>query len=352
MSYVATRGGEEAIRKAENLFQEWVNGLRPEFIGALEEGLPLLLDRIMGEASLYAPSLAALALAQAGGDLYEAILLLRAYRSTLPRVAYAEPIRPEGMITLRRVSAAFKDVPGGQVLGPTLDYSPRLLRLEALGEAVSPQVVPPDPEPLPHPLPPVSAWLRGTGLLPPAEAETPGYRIPDLTRQALVFPSPRAMRLQALARADTGGMLSLAYANMRGYGAVHPTVNELRLGYAEVRVRHPVTGVSFSVGRVRYSYAEVVSRNVEADGGYPLALGFAATLGWNETKVIAGAVLDLAMNLREPHPAHTEEFVLLHTDPVEAHGFCIHYKLPHYVMFLSALERIRKTHPSRGTEEA
>ena len=42
-----------------------------------------------------------------------------------------------------------------------------------------------------------------------------------------------------------------------------------------------------------------------------------------------------------PHPAHTEEFVLYHTEPVEASGFCIHYKLPHYVTFQSGLDALR-----------
>jgi Bacterial phosphonate metabolism protein (PhnI) len=43
-----------------------------------------------------------------------------------------------------------------------------------------------------------------------------------------------------------------------------------------------------------------------------------------------------------PLVAHTEEFVLSHTEPVEASGFCIHYKLPHHVTFQSDLDRVRK----------
>lgn len=70
--------------------------------------------------------------------------------------------------------------------------------------------------------------------------------LPDITREPASFPAPRAHRLQMLARADTGGVLSLGYASMRGYGMAHPTVNELRLGYAEVRLRHPVTGATFT----------------------------------------------------------------------------------------------------------
>jgi alpha-D-ribose 1-methylphosphonate 5-triphosphate synthase subunit PhnI len=125
---------------------------------------------------------------------------------------------------------------------------------------------------------------------------------------------------------------------MRGYGLIHPTVNELRLAHAEIEVTHPVTGVSFSAGRARVSQAEVVTTGDKTG----LSLGFAATLGWNEVKLIAAATLDLEMNQSDPHPAHTEEFVMYHTEPVESSGFCIHFKLPHYVTFASSLDNLRK----------
>ena len=128
--YVAAKGGEEAIQQAERLYHDLKGKLTPEMVEQVEKGMPYLLDRIMGESSLYAPQLAALALAQAGGDTYEAVLILRAYRSTQPRLAYALPIDSNSMTVVRRISAAFKDIPGGQILGPTLDYSHRLLRLD------------------------------------------------------------------------------------------------------------------------------------------------------------------------------------------------------------------------------
>lgn len=87
------------------------------------------------------------------------------------------------------------------------------------------------------------------------------------------------------------------------------------------------------------SQCEVASK--AAGGAAPLSLGFAATLGWNEVKTIAGSMLDLEMSAPR-HPAHSEDFVLYHTEPVEASGFCIHYKLPHYVTFASALDALRK----------
>jgi alpha-D-ribose 1-methylphosphonate 5-triphosphate synthase subunit PhnI len=363
MAYVAARGGEQAIQQAEQLFQRLNGSCDPAFVQQLSCHLPYLIDRVMGEASLYAPELAALALAQTGGDLYEAVLLLRAYRSTQPRLAYSEPINAATTLTVRRISAAFKDIPGGQLLGPTLDYSHRMLNFGLLDGSNSNHVPLPEAEPGPAQegelapttgaaLPPVADWLRLNGLVAPAQEAEPSNPadLPDVTRDPIRFPAPRAHRLQSLARADTGGVLALGYAGMRGYGLTHPTVNELRLGLAELRLRHPVSGVSFCAGRIRVSQAEIVSNRAE-----DFELGFAATLGWNEVKVIAAAMLDLEMDQPAPHPAHSEEFVLYHTEPVEASGFCIHYKLPHYVTFSSALDNVRRVQaaaPAQDAEEA
>lgn len=344
MAYVAARGGEEAIQQAERLFHHLNGELSLDLVRAIEREMPYLVDRVIGEGSLYAPELAALALAQTGGDLYEAVLLLRAYRSTQPRIGYAECVTSEQILTLRRVSAAFKDIPSGQMLGPTLDYSHRLLRLDLLDGAPGYAGVSPTPAETAAPAsyPPVAGWQRLNGLLPPLPEQPPvdPAALPDLTREPLTFPASRAHRLQSLARGDTGGILALGYASMRGYGMAHPTVNEVRLAYADVRVRHPITGAIFSAGRVRVSSCEVVT--TFAGGDAQLGLGFAATMGWNEVKTIAGSMLDLEMDKTAPHPAHAEEFVLYHTEPVEASGFCIHYKLPHYVTFNSALDTLRR----------
>ncbi|MBZ9602999.1 carbon-phosphorus lyase complex subunit PhnI [Phyllobacterium chamaecytisi] len=336
MAYVATRGGEHAIEQAERLFRSDLGTITRDRVETVRDNFPYLVDRLMGEASLYEPDLAALALAQAGGDLYEAVLLLRAYRTTQPRIAIAEPVTQPDLFTVRRVSAAFKDIPGGQILGPTLDYSHRLLQVHVLmGEDYTPEPVIPAAEPAPATQPSLTDWQKAQGLIAdhPVETVSP-EKIPDLTREPLLFPAPRAHKLQSLARADTGGTLALGYSTMRGYGDVHPTVNELRLGEAPVRLRHP-RGTVFSAGRVRVSQAEIISKSKS------LELGFSATFGWNEVKVIAAAALDLASTRPDAHPASTEEFVLYHTEPVESSGFCIHFKLPHYVTFQSALDAIR-----------
>ncbi|PKQ06333.1 MAG: phosphonate metabolism protein PhnI, partial [Alphaproteobacteria bacterium HGW-Alphaproteobacteria-10] len=343
MAYVATRGGERAIEQAERLFRAELGEITAARVAEIERALPWLIDRLMGEASLYARDLAALALAQAGGEFYEALLLLRAWRTTQPRLSVARPVRQADLFTHRRISAAFKDVPGGQVLGPTLDYSHRLLEVGVLtGSAFCPVPVAPAAAPASAHLPSLTDWQKAQGLIDdPLPAPVARDDIPDLTREPLLFPAKRAHRLQSLARADTGGMLALGYSAQRGYGAAHPTVNELRLAEAEVHVRHP-EGTEFSVGRVRVSQCEMISKTVDPKTKVEsLHLGFTATLGWNEVKVIAGSTLDLNAELGADTPAGNEEFVLYHTEPVESSGFCIHLKLPHYVTFQSSLDALR-----------
>jgi alpha-D-ribose 1-methylphosphonate 5-triphosphate synthase subunit PhnI len=338
MAYVATRGGERAIEQSERLYRAELGRIDAARVAELRRALPMLIDRVMGEASLYEPDLAALALAQSGGDLYEAVLLLRAWRTTQPRLTIAEPVLQDRLFTHRRISAAFKDIPGGQILGPSLDYAHRILATGVLqDQPYVPSPVEPADTPAPARQPSLAAWQKAQGLVAdPPRADVAPDDIPDLTREPLLFPAERAHTLQSLARADTGGMLALGYSAMRGYGNAHPTVNELRLAEAEVRVRHP-RGTVFSAGRVKVSQAEVTSKGKSG----LLELGFCATLGWNEVKVISGATLDLnAPGAAKGSPVE-EEFFLYHTEPVEASGFCIHFKLPHYVTFQSSLDALR-----------
>jgi len=343
MAYVATRGGERAIEQTERLFRSDMGEITPERVAEVKAALPYLVERVMGEASLYDEEIAALALVQTGGEMFEAVLLLRAWRTTQPRLQVARPIEQEELFTHRRISAAFKDIPGGQVLGPTLDYSHRVLATEVLeGATYVPAAVEPAAKPSPAHQPSVAAWQAENNLLDlPERDETSPEDIPDVTREPLLFPSKRAHTLQSLARAETGGALALGYAAMRGYGQAHPTVNELRLAEAEIVVKHP-KGTEFSAGRVKVSQAEVVSKK-----GEKLELGFAATLGWNEVKCISAATLDLNSKGAPKGSATEEEFYLYHTEGVESSGFCIHFKLPHYVTFQSSLDAMRDANSKR-----
>ncbi len=348
MAYVATRGGERAIEQSERLFREEMGAIDAARVDEVKKGLPYLIDRIMGEASLYDEDLAALALAQTGGELYEAVLLLRAWRTTQPRLSVAAPIEQSSLFTHRRISAAFKDIPGGQVLGPTLDYAHRILATEVLeGDTYVPAAVTLADKPAPAYQPAVSAWQAENDLLSvPSADSVSGNDIPDLTREPLLFPAKRAHTLQSLARAETGGVLALGYAAMRGYGQAHPTVNELRLAEADITVAHP-DGRQFSAGRVKVSQAEVVDKKGEA-----LSIGYAATFGWNEVKCIAAATLDLNSKGSEKGSATEEEFFLYHTEGVESSGFCIHFKLPHYVTFQSSLDAMRDAKANKEAAKA
>src|ERR1700748_2904876 len=128
--YIAVKGGERAIEASRQLraaARRGDTGVPALEVAQIEQQLGLLVGRVMAEASLYDTSLAALALRQACGDAIEAAFLLRAYRTTLPRFAYSEPVDTDRMRVDRRVCAIFKDLPGGQLLGPTFDYTQRLL---------------------------------------------------------------------------------------------------------------------------------------------------------------------------------------------------------------------------------
>ena len=86
--YVAVKGGEQAIDNAHRLLAKKRRGdtAVPELsVEQIRQQLPLAVARVMSEGSLYDEELAALAIKQAAGDLVEAIFLLRAYRTTLPR---------------------------------------------------------------------------------------------------------------------------------------------------------------------------------------------------------------------------------------------------------------------------
>ena len=135
MGYVAVTGGQEAIQASIQLLKEYRSkGERPVDLQVLRDRMGLLIDRIMSEAGLYAPDYAALALKQCEGSPEEAVFLLRAYRSTLARNYTSRTVSGDQMHIRRRISSAFKDIPGGQVLGPTYDYVHRLLNFGLLEE--------------------------------------------------------------------------------------------------------------------------------------------------------------------------------------------------------------------------
>ena len=349
--YVAVKGGEAAIAASLRLLDEQRRGdaaVRELEVVQLREQLGLAVSRVMGEGSLYDPELAALALKQAQGDALEATFLLRAYRSTLPRLGYAEPVDTAAMRCERRISSIFKDLPGGQLLGASFDYSQRLLEFGLLhsGESVAPAgaaAVEVADEPMPHAL----AALGEAGMI---EKEVPPAGDPepmDITREPPLYPLSRAARLQMLARGDEGWVLGLAYSTQRGYANTHPFAGEIRHGHVAVELVPDELGFAIEIGEIELTECQMVNQFVgSAEQPPQFTRGYGLVLGHAERKAMAMSLVDRALRADEfgetvTSPAQQQEFALAHSDNVEASGFVQHLKLPHYVTFESELQMLR-----------
>jgi len=354
--YVAVKGGEKAIDNAHRLLAKKRRGDTsiPELsVEQIRQQLPLAVARVMSEGSLYDTELAALAIKQAAGDLVEAIFLLRAYRTTLPRFSPSMPIDTAQMLLSRRLSATFKDVPGGQLLGPTFDYTHRLLdfALLAEGEYPGPQTT---PDATLEPCPRVLGLLAREGLIKNESDDTGS--VADITRDPLEYPANRAQRLQALARGDEGFLLALGYSTQRGYGRNHPFAGEIRIGDVEVWIDPQELGFPICLGSIEVTECEMVNQFIgSATEQAQFTRGYGLAFGHAERKAMGMAMVDRSLRAKEfdeeiTSPAQLEEFVLSHCDNVDAAGFVSHLKLPHYVDFQSELELVRKLRqPAEGS---
>ncbi|AEC19869.1 hypothetical protein PT7_1329 [Pusillimonas sp. T7-7] len=357
--YVAVKGGEQAIDNAHALLAKKRRGdvSEPELsVAQIRHQMPLAVARVMGEGSLFDEELAALAIKQSAGDLLEAIFLLRAYRTTLPRFTYSVPLRTETMHVERRISATFKDLPGGQRLGPTFDYTHRLLDFSLLAEGAEQPAVEEAAAEQPQPCPRVVDMLAQEGLL---DVETDrGGAVPDITREPQDFPSSRAQRLQALARGDEGFLLALGYSTQRGYGRNHPFAGEIRIGRIEVWIEPEELDFAVPLGDIEVTECEMINQFVGSKTQPPqFTRGYGLAFGYAERKVMGMALVDRALRADEyqediESPAQQEEFVLMHCDNVEAAGFVSHLKLPHYVDFQSELDLIRRLRRGPADEAA
>lgn len=352
MGYVAVTAGEEVIERAEQLFEKQrvsgdSDGLEVE---QLDDQLGRLTAQTMSESGLFAPRLAALAVKQAQGDTIEAAFLLRAYRSTLERFDETVTVDPSEMIASRRVSPAFKDVPGGQILGATKDYTQRLLDFDLTAdESTDPtDEWDVDDEGDPERLTNVTELLRKEGLL--HEPDEPDVTEPnDTTRESVTHPPERDEVLQELARGETGAVTALGYSALRGYGQIHPTLAEVRVGWLPVRIEHPYTGQPVTVTHTGVTESEAVVPVYEKREDPQFAFGYGLTFGRNERKAIGMTILDASIQLdSDDEPAENAEFVLDTVDGMDSFGFIEHLKLPHYVTFQSILDRIRSIRERQG----
>ncbi len=383
--YVAVKGGEAAILATHDLVAEARRGdaAVPEIsVAQIREQQGLACARVMNEGSLYDADLAALALKQAQGDVIEAAFLMRAYRTTLPRFGSSEPVDTAKMAIRRRVSATYKDLPGGQVLGPTYDYTHRLFDFalmdnESVMVGLAPTISGPEgassatasqdarvkPEhdgsakpvacPLDAHMPRVPDILGAEGLMEPEIAPEGDPRPFDLTREPVSFPAERDVRLQAMARGDEGFLLGLGYSVQRGFGGNHPFVGEIRVGEVSVEFVPEELGFAVDLGEITLTECQMVNQFAGSKDVPPqFTRGYGLAFGHSERKAMSMSLVDRALKAREfgeaaEYPAQQDEFVLYHSDNVEAAGFVEHLKLPHYVDFQGELELIRRIRRER-----
>jgi len=359
--YVAVKGGEKAILNSHRLIEDERRGDRgiPELsVRQIDAQLGLAVDRVMTEGSLYDRRLAALAIKQAQGDLIEAIFLLRAYRTTLPRIGASVPIDTGRMQVRRRISATYKDIPGGQVLGPTYDYTHRLLDFALMEDDAERCEAASAPAEVDAAMPRVTDLLGRDGLIEEETAEPEDVPVADLTRDPVAFPAERSLRLQNLARGDEGFLLGLGYSTQRGYGRNHPFVGEIRLGEVAVEFVPEELGFPIELGEITVTECQMVNQ-FKGSKTKPAQFtrGYGLTFGHCERKAMSMALVDRALRCREldedaTAPAQDEEFVMMHSDNVEASGFVQHLKLPHYVDFQSELVMVRSMRAAAGAKEA
>lgn len=356
MSYVAIKGGTEAIQASKRFHASELKDAQEIGDEAIIKGLRFSCDRVMAEGALYTEKLAAKAIRLSGGDLLEAAFYVRAHRSTCQRIGTVEEINSDDIQIIRRISSAFKDIEGGQILGPSCDYVIRLF--SSLKKNEDPDdgfVFEPDSEPIRQ----KSALhsLRKNDRI--ATLENTEEQPFDVTRSFPLPPYPRSAVMQVMARGETGSLLAFAYTTMRGYGDVHPTIGDLRLGMADIVFTHPFTGSRVKVGVIKVTACETVGSFSPdpRDGEIRLAVGYGFCFGFNETKAIAMSILDLAMShqgysVGGQAIAANPEIIIHHVDAIESMGFTNHFKLPHYVTFQADQQVLKKASESAGAQKA
>ena len=374
MGYVAVSGGEQAIAASLDLTElKRVGAGRSIEVETILAALPELVEQVESEGSLWAPEVAATAVKQAQGSVEEAVFLMRAYRSTLERLYTSRVIDTDTMRVDRRISAAFKDIAGGQILGATRDYSHRLIEFELADEtpadvreraAELERALAAEPQEgaaaAQTRVPRVLTYLREIDMVRsyPLDDTEPV----DITKTPLAFPAPRSVILQALSRGLTQAVIAIGYAAIRGFGLSHPTVGELRHGTVAVTTDAPGSDApteddAYYLGAIPVTEVEslIVSDEVDDRGNHRSALdvGYGLVVGDDESKAIAMSVLDHSLRADDVrYPTQDQEFVLYHIDGVEATGFISHLKLPHYVTFQSKLDAALRSiaEPEKGGE--
>ncbi|MCD4758553.1 MAG: carbon-phosphorus lyase complex subunit PhnI [Arcobacteraceae bacterium] len=336
MGYVAIKGGEEAIENSMSFYEETIQSAKKLETQDITDGLRYAVDKVMSEGSLYSKKLSSIAIKKSAGDLLNAAFFLRAHRSSCQRIGIAKPIDVNEMKLIRRISSAFKDIQGGQILGPSNDYEVKLLLNKSYRNekwekfSDNENIIKSSLEP-----------LRVQGIVKTLQKDS---EISDITRVFPEPPYPRSAVMQTLTRGEAGSMLGFAYTSIRGYGDVHPTIGDLRLGTCELKFTHPFTQNEVKVGDLELTSCESAGTfEKQENGEVKLTTGFGFCFGFNETKAISMSILDLSLysakfSVGEKEFASDFEMIVHHIDGVDSMGFTNHFKLPHYVTFQADLQ--------------
>ena len=236
------------------------------------------------------------------------------------------------------------------MLGPTFDYTHRLLDSAAsatVGTSLPAEAPQMRRRRTGRSLPRVTDILARDGLIEPSLRRTRTRRSATSPASRWSFPADRDLRLQCLARGDEGFLLALGYSTQRGYGRTHPFAGEIRFGEVEVEFVAEELGFAVPLGDIALTECQMVNQFKGSATEPPqFTRGYGLAFGQSERKTMSMALVDRALRAREfgedaTAPAQDEEFVLSHSDNVQATGFVEHLKLPHYVDFQSELGLLR-----------
>jgi alpha-D-ribose 1-methylphosphonate 5-triphosphate synthase subunit PhnI len=152
-------------------------------------------------------------------------------------------------------------------------------------------------------------------------------------------------------------LLALAYSTQRGYARTHPFVGEIRIGEVELELDVPELDFPVTLGRIRVTECQMVNQFKGSAKQPPqFTRGYGLVFGQSERKAMAMSLCDRALRAREfgedvVAAAQDEEFVISHSDNVQATGFVEHLKLPHYVDFQAELDLVRRMRAEHDTRE-
>lgn len=324
-------------------------------------GLDLLEHQVCAEAGLWGPDAARRALAQSRGDVPRAVSLVRVWAGALPRIESCT-VSAADTVILRRVSAAYPEIAGGQWLGAAPELASRLLiwdepaghrpeassvdaEAEDAGEyegwcvdgheaATAATAKPPTRAGCPR----VRDLMNDLPLLEPTERGEGD----DPARTALRPPLGRATRLGVLARGETSSLVALASLVLgRRREAV---LAELTTSAVTVRIPHPRTGRPVAVAEVPVAEAEAVV-DADVDGRPGFAVGWGVSIGELDRRAIALALLDGAIQADGGTTPLVldEQTVTAAVDGAASNGFVEHLRLPHYASFASYVDQVRRS---------